>query len=180
MKPSKIVLVIAVIVVLLLALIDRYRTNQQINALLAKQPQTPQDCRDDESQAGTAAPVDLKETLIQLDQARAALAAVTTKLANLSAKIADLESMVDNLRNERALANNVALNSSDPPTTPQPRAWGPEQVVGPPDTHQAGDIQTAWASRQPDAGEDWLNSDSPSRWTFSFVSCGHRSHPKKL
>ncbi len=36
------------------------------------------------------------------------------------------------------------------------RAWGPEQATGPPDTHQAGDIQTAWASRTPDDQDEWL------------------------
>src|SRR5262249_54128583 len=36
------------------------------------------------------------------------------------------------------------------------RAWGPEQATGPPDTHQAGDIQTAWASLSPDGSDEWL------------------------
>lgn len=36
------------------------------------------------------------------------------------------------------------------------RPWGPEQATGPPDTHQAGDIQTAWASRTPDDQDEWL------------------------
>ena len=36
------------------------------------------------------------------------------------------------------------------------RAWGPEQACGPPDTHLAGDIQTAWASQTPDGQNEWL------------------------
>jgi hypothetical protein len=41
--------------------------------------------------------------------------------------------------------------------TPKPkRAWGPEQATGPPDTPQAGDIQTAWASLTPDGQDEWL------------------------
>ena len=36
------------------------------------------------------------------------------------------------------------------------RPWGPEQATGPPDTPQAGDIQTAWASRTPDDQDEWL------------------------
>ncbi len=36
------------------------------------------------------------------------------------------------------------------------RAWGPEQAAGPPDTHTAGDIQTAWASKEQNAGPEWL------------------------
>jgi len=36
------------------------------------------------------------------------------------------------------------------------RSWGPEQATGAPDTPEAGDMVTAWASLQPDAGEEWL------------------------
>ena len=42
-------------------------------------------------------------------------------------------------------------------TTPSAkRAWGPEQVEGPPDTEGAGDIQTAWASQTQDSQKEWL------------------------
>jgi hypothetical protein len=41
---------------------------------------------------------------------------------------------------------------------PPQRAWGPEQMVGPPDTEQAGDHPTAWASRDPDGGPEWLQA----------------------
>lgn len=36
------------------------------------------------------------------------------------------------------------------------RAWGPEQATGEPDTQDAGDIQTAWASQTPDGADEWL------------------------
>jgi beta-lactamase regulating signal transducer with metallopeptidase domain len=36
------------------------------------------------------------------------------------------------------------------------RSWGPEQVMGPPDTDGAGDIATAWASLSTDDQEEWL------------------------
>jgi len=37
------------------------------------------------------------------------------------------------------------------------RSWGPEQVLGPPNTHAAGDIPTAWAPRSSQGGRDeWL------------------------
>ncbi|MCI0745991.1 MAG: hypothetical protein L0Y58_11345 [Verrucomicrobia subdivision 3 bacterium] len=43
------------------------------------------------------------------------------------------------------------------------RSWGPEQVVGQPNTDRNGDIPTAWASMAPDGGEEWLhvNYDRP-------------------
>jgi len=38
------------------------------------------------------------------------------------------------------------------------RSWGPEQVLGPPDTQEAGDIPTAWAPKSSNgAGEEWLH-----------------------
>jgi hypothetical protein len=38
------------------------------------------------------------------------------------------------------------------------RPWGPEQLVGPPNTHEGGDIATAWAPRQSSGtGEEWVH-----------------------
>jgi hypothetical protein len=39
------------------------------------------------------------------------------------------------------------------------RAWGPEQVVGEPDTMTAGDQRTAWAPAAADGGIQWLQAD---------------------
>lgn len=36
------------------------------------------------------------------------------------------------------------------------RAWGPEQATGEPDTAEAGDFETAWASQSPDGQDEWL------------------------
>lgn len=37
------------------------------------------------------------------------------------------------------------------------RPWGAEQLTGPPDTPLAGDLETAWASKQPEMGEVWID-----------------------
>lgn len=39
------------------------------------------------------------------------------------------------------------------------RSWGPEQILGPPDTSGSGDIRTAWASATPDGQPEWLLLD---------------------
>lgn len=44
----------------------------------------------------------------------------------------------------------------EPAVSETRRSWGPEQAIGPPDTHRHGDIQTAWATREPDGGQEWL------------------------
>jgi hypothetical protein len=46
---------------------------------------------------------------------------------------------------------------AEPPTNSAIRGWSPEQVIGPPDTPNAGDCTTAWATREPDAGPEWLS-----------------------
>lgn len=40
--------------------------------------------------------------------------------------------------------------------TQSKRRWGTEQLLGKPDTPQAGDIPTAWASKTPDDHDEWL------------------------
>lgn len=39
------------------------------------------------------------------------------------------------------------------------RRWGHEQAAGSPDTQSAGDIPSAWASKKPDGGEEWIKLD---------------------
>ncbi len=39
------------------------------------------------------------------------------------------------------------------------RPWGPEQVIGPPDTPEAGDFGTAWASLTEDGQDEWLQTE---------------------
>ena len=56
----------------------------------------------------------------------------------------------------------VDVADSSPPV-PTKRGWGEEQAVGPPDTFEAGDRPSAWASLLPDGGEEWLSTgfDAP-------------------
>src|SRR5262245_45116178 len=60
---------------------------------------------------------------------------------------------------------NPASPPAEEPTAPTElvatnslaRAWGPEQILGPPDTDHAGDLPTAWATLQADGtGTEWL------------------------
>jgi hypothetical protein len=56
----------------------------------------------------------------------------------------------------------IAPPQQPPPPPPPPppvkpsRDWGPEQACGKPDTHSAGDMPTAWASKTPDDRDEWL------------------------
>ena len=57
------------------------------------------------------------------------------------------------------------------------RGWGPEQLLGPPNTTQAGDISTAWASRNPDGGEEWLKLEYPQAVDLAEVRVRETYHP---
>jgi len=57
----------------------------------------------------------------------------------------------------------------------QPR--GPEQATGAPDTAQAGDIPTAWASLEPNAGAEWLQVDFDQAVTIAEVRIRESYNP---
>ncbi len=57
--------------------------------------------------------------------------------------------------NQWAVSAKASTEYSDP-------AWAAHQATGKPDTHQGGDIQTAWASKEQDAGDEWLELSYPT------------------
>jgi hypothetical protein len=88
-----------------------------------------------------------------------ALQSANQRIVRLEGQVAMLMRRVDEL--SQRLSSTARKPRDDDAAEPeQPkRAWGPEQATGPPDTFQAGDIQTAWAPRTPDGGEEWLKLD---------------------
>lgn len=80
---------------------------------------------------------------------------------SLIARMSQTDRQLNDLKNSRSSqppttsAQNPILPDSVEPSTVK-RNWGPEQATGEPDTFQAGDIPTAWASLEPDAGIQWL------------------------
>jgi hypothetical protein len=58
------------------------------------------------------------------------------------------------------------------------RSWGPEQVVGPPNTHEAGDIPTAWAPLSSQGGRDeWLHVNYDRAVDICEVRVRETYHP---
>jgi hypothetical protein len=60
---------------------------------------------------------------------------------------------------------------------PEPRSWGPEQATGAPDTKQAGDLPTAWASLNPDGGPEWLEVEFEKPTTIAEVRIRETFNP---
>ncbi len=65
-----------------------------------------------------------------------------------------LESLEYTFAQMQGTAN--ALLAEPDQKSPIKRAWSAQQAIGSPDTMVAGDMQTAWASQEPDAGVEWL------------------------
>ena len=84
-------------------------------------------------------------------------------LNSLIARMTESERQLNDLKNARGSPRSTALPAQAPADPADPglpkRAWGPEQAAGPPDTFASGDISTAWASLEPDAGIEWLKLD---------------------
>ncbi len=57
------------------------------------------------------------------------------------------------------------------------RNWGHEQAAGEPDTTQPGDIQSAWASKKPDGGEEWIQLDYDRAVDLKQVSVVESHNP---
>ncbi|MGD8239588.1 MAG: hypothetical protein PVH68_13600 [Armatimonadota bacterium] len=74
----------------------------------------------------------------------------------------------------------VTGGPASPPTPTAPvggRQWGPEQATGPPDTPRAGDIPTAWATREQNAGIQWLKLDYEQAVTIGEVRVRETYNP---
>ncbi len=60
------------------------------------------------------------------------------------------------------------------------RSWGPEQATGQPDTPEAGDFETAWASLSPDDIEEWLICEYPEPVAAKAISVYESYNPGAL
>lgn len=86
------------------------------------------------------------------------------RIKTLEDQVHALSNLVVRLPSSRRLGwtdftrSSLESGSTDARTnSPARRSWGEEQVIGPPDTMSEGDIPTAWASRLPDGGAEWLS-----------------------
>jgi len=108
----------------------------------------------------------------RFDQTQLALNRAEERLSNITTQIAAAKREMQNMVQAANAITTALPTRSDPVPPSRPpasshsadgqllkRNWGPEQALGPPDTKDAGDIVTAWASRSPDAGEEWLKLD---------------------
>ena len=134
------------------------------------------------AQRSDVSPEAIAQVEARLENTRAALVATEQRLTNVLAQAAAIprytprrsafgpavtqqpaRDAFDDLPGFDRSATRPPASSHSPTGQLLDRSWGPEQVVGQANTDRAGDISTAWASRQPDGGEEWLhvNYDRP-------------------
>jgi hypothetical protein len=131
-------------------------------------------------------PEEFRAVSKRLENARELMNAVESRLTNSSALLSQLQSASQHFtgpspqRSAPAIASTSrhSIEYEQPVSTlppiegpPRPpvsshgpngqllqRSWGPEQVLGSPNTHEAGDIPTAWAQQASQGtGEEWLH-----------------------
>jgi len=170
MRP-KVLLAVIVPLIAVLLLVREARLGQRLEALSAEKDQLVS-----EREATLSRLKDLETRFNELGVETGATGSARddTTLQRALARVTALETQLQNL--SRGNGGRVPwvptvpeYDPTRPPTPADPaqaptnaapkRGWGPEQITGPPDTHQAGDVSTAWASREPDGGAEWLWAD---------------------
>ena len=178
------VIVIGVLTaVLVILLFNQVRLAQRVDKAMAGMANQP------EAQANTVAPA--ADSNIQNLQSQ--LAMIDQKLAELNGRLNALENRsqpgfqpgmqpgMQPMPPRSTFRPRPIMPQADfvPPraSNPTARPWSPEQVIGPPDTMQAGDVSTAWASRSPDGGAEWLKVDYDKEVTIAQVRVRETYNP---
>ena len=169
MNHTKGIILLVALLFVGLVVIQELRFKERINALRAEITAHATIAEGGDSAAGPVTAADLQESVRQLNLARAELVSTQRRLNTALNQIGQLQDQLQGLGNLNlrgrgprvgSLSGLEVLDAQAYPTgQPVRRSWGEEQTIGPPDTHRAGDIPTAWASRNPDGGEEWLNLD---------------------
>ncbi|MEK7948949.1 hypothetical protein [Luteolibacter soli] len=129
-------------------------------------------------QPGSGGPV-VRSPIAASPRAKAPEPRMAEDLANARAEVADLRQQIQASQQQRlspggavdGISGALGIRSVDTALVPsgnvavehwtggEKRRWGHEQAAGAPDTGQPGDIPSAWASKAPDGGEEWLQLD---------------------
>jgi hypothetical protein len=140
-KPSEIVVALFIVAIGAAILWREFRIAAELDSLRA-------------TLARSAAPPTEQPTTT--DNTSRAFPTWERDLATIKAHVTELERQQERTTNllNQAISELNRLNVATEKAASHP--WGPEQVLGEPDTMAAGDHPTAWAPAQQDAGPEWL------------------------
>jgi hypothetical protein len=165
MKALKILSIVALLTLLAGLAFNQWLLHRQWLALAhapAPAAEVPGDTSETAAQRLRQAEERLNDARMQLQDAAQKLASANGQLAQLDQRLRQMEGGGRlTIRRPGGLvpADTIQIGGLEDTTRSAKRAWGPEQAAGEPDTHQAGDIFTAWAPRTQDGGEEWLKLD---------------------
>jgi len=166
MKALKIISVMALAFILAGLAFNQWLLSRQLRDLSVarENPATPTESTDASNERLRHAEERLEEARVQLQLAQKRLENAMAQNSRLTRPQPTLELGGRRLspRSGVIVSDTDVFDVAGLPDAAGPnakRSWGPEQAVGEPDTQQAGDIPTAWASREPDGGEEWLKLD---------------------
>lgn len=161
MNKTFVIVIGTLTAVLIILLVSQIRLGQRVDKALAGMPVQP------EAQANSVTPAANNAEDMQRQ-----LAFIEQKLAQTSQRLDAVENRSQPViqpgiqpmpprRGFQPVRPIMPQADFAPPrlSNPTRRPWSAEQVIGPPDTLQAGDMSTAWASREPDGGVEWLRVD---------------------
>jgi hypothetical protein len=158
--------------------IRQQRLEQRIESLQVENARLSEEL----AQKPNLSPEQFRDASQRLEKAGVFIDAVESRLTNASALLGQLQAASQKFTGparRTAIGNQGSLRPAYPEPgsnfpviegPPRPavsshgpdgqllqRSWGPEQVIGPPNTHAAGDIPTAWAPLLSRGGRDeWL------------------------
>jgi hypothetical protein len=179
MKISRILLVSLALTAGVVLIWNQWRLNRAVHQVRAEWPPAIAAHQKQIDDAATK----LAQAESRYDDARMQLDIAEQKLATANAQLAQMENRLRQLESSRARrpqsisGDTPAVAEAEPYANSVKRAWGPEQVAGEPDTFQAGDISTAWASREQNAGEEWLKLDYENPVEISEVRVRETYNP---
>jgi hypothetical protein len=147
------------------------RVRSEIRALREERQQMieQQDALKSQVQQAEASVAEVKDQLAgQPIQVGSIAASPQVQIAALESRIRALQSAPQRRATGPIVPEYDPTNPQAQPTLSEPqleaqtnaipmRQWGTEQALGAPNTDRAGDIPTAWATREPDAGPEWLS-----------------------
>ncbi len=202
MKPAVIALLALLVGAIVWLALRQQRLERNLQALQGENILLAQEL----AQRPNLSPEEFRAVTRRLENAGAFIDAVEGRLTNASALLARLQTasqgFTSSSRSRSVFPPGAPGSASFNPAQPvsvQPHAnalprtsvsshgpdgqllqrnWGPEQVVGPPNTHAAGDIPTAWAPLSSQGGRDeWLQVNYDRAVDISEIRVRETHHP---
>src|SRR2546423_3906085 len=174
MNKTFVIVIGALTAVLVILLVSQIRLAQRVDKALAGMPMSQ---TDPPANSATADKVDALQRQVELLEKKLAETRQLDSLENRSPVPQPLPPR-SRMRPVQPVMPNIAFPPGLPRVSnPTRRLWSPEQVIGPPDTMQAGDMGTAWASGSPDGGVEWLKVDYLNDVTIAEVRVRETYNP---